>query len=93
MRASAEDEWVLLDKTTFSATNPFKPKGTASAKLFTAYLQGSFMKLNYEKADLLINAVYLSHLGFAGDIVSLNELRQGLQEMRTELYLRKLAAV
>ena len=58
---------------------------TISPKLFTATLESTFRRLNWENKGVKIDGEFLSNLRFADDIFPCTETPQDLQQMLQEL--------
>ena len=58
---------------------------TISPKLFTATLESTFRRLNWENKGVKIDGQFLSNLRFADDIFLYTETPQELQQMLQEL--------
>ena len=58
---------------------------TISPKLFTATLESTFKRLNWENEGVKIDGEFLSNLSFADDIFLCTETPQELQQMLQEL--------
>ena len=73
------------DSKPFQVSRGVRQGDTSSPKLFTAFLEKVFRKLNWSRRGILIDGEYLTHHRFADDIIiftrNIAELHEMLQEL------------